>query len=164
LYSKSFAKSFKESICQDSSNSLPSGQTIFEQLSKQIAYEFTKDISPSYSYIEVEVIDDEDIDLTPMEEKMFENSLKLMERKNIKLANELLYKLTQETQNKSASIMYNLAVTYEYLEDLDSANKFYQLAKEITLKDEMDENILKESSRIQKALENKKKAMRQIER
>jgi tetratricopeptide (TPR) repeat protein len=162
LYTNSFTKQRQFSKCRDESRTIPSKQSIFENLSASIAQDFVKAISPNYEYIHLELLEDEDIDFTSKQEDMLENALKLIELHDIKSANSLLQKLTNQTQNKSATVLYNLGVTYEYLEDLNNANRYYQLAKEITLEGELDENIVKAANRITKAIANQKKALRQI--
>lgn len=162
IFSKTFVKSTSTNRCSDSMKSLSSKQSIYELLSKSIAQEFVSYIAPKYKYLSLELLEDEDIDYTDIQENMLENSLKFIELKDIESANELLEKLVSSTQYQSSTALYNLGVTYEYLGMLDKALEVYEKAKNITFLNDMDENIIKAVSRIKKSIENKNKAQMQI--
>lgn len=162
IFSKNFVKNTSQNRCSDSTKSLSSKQTIYELLSQNIADEFVTYISPRYKYLSLTLIEDEDIDYTNTQENMLENSLKLIELKDIKIANKLLVRLVNSTKYQSSTALYNLGVTYEYLGELNKALSVYEKAKNITLLDDMDENIIKAVTRIKKSIEDKNKANEQI--
>jgi len=128
-----------------------------------IAKEFVALISPSYRYVSLELIDDEDIDYTKSQKRMLKNALKLIELKDLTTANMLLEKLVSSTQSKSATALYDLGVTYEYLGKLNQALKVYKKAKMITLMNDMNKNIIQAVNRIKKAIKNKAIASKQID-
>lgn len=163
IFSKTFVKSTSQNRCSDSSSSLSSKQIIYEMLSRNIADEFVSFIAPSYKYLSLVLIEDEDIDYTNTQENMLKNSLKLIELKDIKSANTLLLKLVNSTKYQSSTALYNLGITYEYMGELHRALNMYQKAKNITLLNDMDENIINAVIRIKKSIDDKNKVNKQIE-
>lgn len=162
IFSKRFDSSNVQRQCSDRAINLLSKDVIFELLAKDIAKKFVSYIAPKYKYLSIELIEDEDIDYTKVQEKMLKNSLKLIELKDIKEANSLLQKLVTSTNSKSSTALYNLAVTYEYLDQYPKAQIAYKKAKDITLLDDMNKLIIKANKRIKKVIQDRDKAISQI--
>ncbi len=163
IFSKTFLKETSQKVCVDSSKSLASKQSVYELLAKSIADEFVSYISPSYRYLSLTLIEDEDIDYNDTQEKMLENALKLIELKDIVSANELLKKLVNSTAFQSSTALYDLGVTYEYLGELEKAFEVYQKAKNITMQNDLDENIINAVNRIKRSISDSKLAKQQID-
>ncbi len=163
LYSHNFNKQKVLKDCNDYNKELPPPHSIYSILSNEIANDFLREISPSYQYFTVVLIEDEDIDYNNTEERILENSLKLIELNHLQKAKRLLNKLVLSTRSKSSTALYNLGVVNEGLGALDEAYIFYKKAESITLVNDLDENILNAVKRIEKSLINNKKAMWQID-
>ena len=163
IFSRTFIRTATQQNCQDQKTHILPAQSIYESLASSIAKEFVALISPSYRYVSLELIDDEDIDYTKSQKRMLKNALKLIELKDLTTANMLLEKLVSSTQSKSATALYDLGVTYEYLGKLNQALKVYKKAKMITLMNDMNKNIIQAVNRIKKAIKNKAIASKQID-
>jgi len=162
IYSNNFEKQKVIKDCNDYNIELPTSSSIYNVLSHEITNDFLKEVSPSHHYFTVVLLEDEDIEYTDLEEKLLENSLKLISLNYLKKAEVLLKKLVLSTKSKSATALYNLAVVNEGLGKLNEAHSLYKKAENITMLNELDENILNAVKRIEKSLINNKKAMRQI--
>jgi len=162
LYSKNFENQKVIKDCNDYSAELPTTFSIYNLLSHEIANNFLKEISPSIHYFTVVLLEDEDIGYTDLEEKLLENSLKLISLNHLQKAEILLSKLVLSTKSKSSTAIYNLAVVKEGLGKLNEAYSLYKKAENITMINELDENILTAVKRIEKSLINNKRAMQQI--
>ena len=163
IFSKSFSKNSSQFRCEDENIQLYTKQYMYEKLAKTIAKEFVSYISPNYRYIQLPLIDKEDIKYNNQQSNMLKKALKLIDMKDIEGANQILQNLVKSTKRKSATALYNLALTYEYLEDLQKAALNYQMAKNITLLNDMNEDIIFSANRIKKVIDNQNKALRQIE-
>jgi hypothetical protein len=162
IYSQNYIKVKQLKKCNDYSKSIPPKQLIYDQLSKSIANEFVETITPTYKYFKVTLLEDEDIDYTIYQENLLENSLKLIELGSIDEANALLQKLVYSTKSKSYVALYNLAVTFESLGQLDSAYNAYKKAKLLSLQNKVIEEIINSVQRIQLLIQSKKEAEKQI--
>ena len=163
IYSRNFEKQKVLKYCNDYNTKLPKSHNIYHLLSNAIANDLVKEISPTYQYFTVVLIKDEDIEYTNSQEKMLENSLKLIELNYLVKAKLLLEELVLSTKSKSATALYNLGVVCEGLDDLNKAYTLYKKAENITILNNFDENIISAVKRIEKSLLNNKKAMRQID-
>ena len=164
ILGKDFSASTYQQKCSDESNFLSSDGIIFSSLGKNIASDFVSFIAPSYTTTQVELLEDEDIDYSSKESKLLKNGLKLIELNDIQSANEIFMQLVESTKLKSETALYNLAVSYELLGMLDSADVYYTRAKNMTLKNDMNETIIKASKRIKTAIEKQKLAQAQIKK
>lgn len=162
IFTKNFVSSIKQSRCSDDSTPLQSDAVVFQTLASNIANQFVSLISPSYKTTSVEMLEDEDIEYTSEQSKLLENALKLVELNEIQGANEILIDLVEYTNFKSETALYNLAVTYELMGMLDSADVYYQRAKKITLRNNMTEPIILAAKRIKKAIKKQNLAQKQI--
>jgi len=162
IYTENFTKQSVIKNCQDKNNKVPNSEAIYSNISKNIANDFVSKITPSYQYFRVTIIEDEDIDYTNQEEKLLENSLKLIELNHMEKANQLLKELVSSTKSKSSTALYNFGVTSEALGDLELAYKSYQKAESISMNNEINEDIMFAVKRVKNSLTNRKKAMKQI--
>ncbi len=162
VFANTYGESAKYSHCSDDSGVLPSKKEVNTKLAGRIAQDLIKDIAPSYIYFSVTLLEDPDIDYSDREEKIFENSLMLIENKRIEKANELLKTLNTSLQNRSYVALYNLAVTEEALGNMDEAYNLYRKAEDLSLMNEPNEEIMKAVKRAQKSLKEQKKAKKQL--
>lgn len=163
LYSKNYFNSTSYSKCSDDYEIVPNRSSVYNILSNNIAQEFVSTISPSYIYIKVTLLDDADIEYTKEQEKLLENSLKLIELSHIIKANILLKKLVSSTQEKSYVALYNLAVTYESMGNLEQALSLYLKAQSISLTTDVVEEIFHALKRVKRSIDDRKKADIQIQ-
>ncbi|MEA2017886.1 MAG: CsgG/HfaB family protein [Campylobacterota bacterium] len=162
IYSENFTKQSVIKNCEDKNSRVPNKQNIYSDISKSIADDFVSKITPSYQYFRVTLIENEDIDYTDEEEKLLENSLKLIELNHMEKANQLLKELVVSTKSQSSTALYNFGVTNEALGYLDTAYSLYKKAEKISMKNEINEDIIFAVKRIKNSLTNRKKAMKQI--
>ena len=162
IYSKNFHKQKVLKDCNDYKIELPPRNTVYNIISNEIANEFLQDISPSYEYFQVVLIDDSDIDYTDNQEKILDNALKLIEFNHLSKAELLLSRLVSSTKSKSSTALYNLGVVKEALGKLKEAYTLYKKAENISMLNNLDKNIMKAVQRIEESLVNNKRAMRQI--
>ncbi len=162
LYSNNFTKLYKDYHCEDRASNIESQNKIFVDLSNEIANDFIKTIAPSYTYTQVELLDDEDIHYNDNNQQLLKNSIELIENNNIQEANELLLTLTENTNYKSYVALYNLAITYEALGNFKNAYKYITRAKDITLATHMNKDVISAYNRIKRELDSYTKASKQI--
>jgi len=162
IFTQIFESSTKQSRCSDDSTTFKSDAVVFQSLASNIAKQFVSLIAPSYKTTSVEMLEDEDIEYTSEQSKLLENSLKLVKLNEIQGANDILIDLVEYTNFKSETALYNLAVTYELMGMLDSADVYYQRAKQITLRNNMTEPIILAAKRIKKAIKKQRLAQKQI--
>lgn len=161
IYQRDFNKHKEIKRC-DYHGSIKSKYQVFKSMANSIADELIKDITPTYVYYNVEVIDKSDIDLNDKQNNLFKQAIKSIEDKNIKLANSIFKKLTFLTKHKSYAILYDYGLTFESLEDLEQALLFYKKAKSVSLEAQGNKNILSAITRVNKSLVNRQKAKKQI--
>jgi tetratricopeptide (TPR) repeat protein len=128
IFGKNYNQESEISKCKDEVKVLPKSIEVYQKLAKQISNDILIDLAPSYINRKVVVLDDLDIDLSSQNEKGFENALELLEKNRIDKANMVLYRLNREINNKSFVILYNLAITYESLGNLQEAYELLQKA------------------------------------
>lgn len=162
LFKENYNKQKTIKKCSDQSTTIAHPQSIFTNLGKQITYNFVSNIAPSYINQSVVLLDDEDIDYNDTEENLLENGLKMLKHNHIKESQAIFQKLVNSTKSKSSTALYNLAVTYEYFNNLDKASILYKKAYEISILNEIDENILLAIKRVEKNILNKNIANKQI--
>ncbi len=162
LYNETFSKEKLIESCNDRSKIVPHEKVVYEELSKKIADDFVSNISPSYYYFQVVLIEDEDIHYTWEQEKLLENGLKMIELDRINKAKIIFDKLVLSTSSKSSTALYNLALCEELLGNFEAAYKSYLKAEDIAMLDEVNEDISKAVKRVKKTLVDKQKAMNQI--
>lgn len=162
IYSKSYLKSVSLKRCMDDNSYVPTTQSIFEQMAKNIAYEFVSEISPTYEYLKVSLKEKPDTDYTSNEEKLLKNGLKLLELNEIKKANEIFARLVESTNSKSVTALYNYGLTQEFLGEYEVALESYKKAENITFEDEIDEDIVLALKRVEKSMDDKNKAYNQL--
>ena len=134
------------------------------KLASYIAKDILNDISPHYEYYKLEIIKDlnENLKYTSLQEDRFKNSVKQIEDKQLLLAQNNLFKLNREFKNKSWEVLYNLAITYEALYNLEKAKNYYIMAFEEAIKEEDKTFINYSIKRVQNNLEQKIKAKSQL--
>lgn len=134
------------------SHLLPSKQEYNTQLAQRIAQRVLKDLAPYYKTMKVSVLEDVDIDLTKIQKQHFENALELLDQERFSAAKLLLETLNHETKGISYVILYNLALTYEALQDITLAHTLYQEAEIKSLSYGIIEEISNAIIRTEKAL------------
>lgn len=102
--------------------------------------------------MKVSVLEDVDIDLTKIQKQHFENALELLDQERFSAAKLLLETLNHETKGISYVILYNLALTYEALQDITLAHTLYQEAEIKSLSYGIIEEISNAIIRTEKAV------------
>lgn len=104
---------------------------IINQLAENISQEVINDISPHYVNFNIPImdeLDDEVIKYSENEKIEFNRIVELLENKTISKAKKALEKF----DSKSVEAMYNLALIYEYENQLENAHKLYKKALTLT--------------------------------
>jgi len=83
IYADSSSKSSSFSHCRDDSRILPSKDSVAQRLAVLIANEFTYKLTPNYTYFEVELLDDPDLDYDDTQETLLESSLEYIEHNRL---------------------------------------------------------------------------------
>ena len=101
-----------------------------QDLARQIAKDIIRDISPSYIYFDIEIIDDlkdiqEKFTYTKEQKEEFKKAVKMLENRNLESAKDIFATLDKETQGQSIESVYNLALIFEAQNELEIANKLY---------------------------------------
>lgn len=143
--------------CGSEIYNLPSKKEINTALAYRVARKVLKDIAPSYVNFNVTLLDDLDIKLSEQQEKDFENALKLLSKNRIEKAQSILSKLNSQTSSRSYVILYNLGVTKEASGQTIEAQKLYKKAEDISLRNEVEDEITKAIKRIENNLEEENK-------
>jgi len=104
------------------------------KLAQDIADQFISDITPRYSYYKIDIIDDIDIKLTTQQKTKFEKAKDAIKNSNLTLAKNILEDLNKQTQNQSYTLLYNLALVSEALDDIYTANSLYKKASLLNIK------------------------------
>ena len=141
LFSKTYDKSSHENVCFDYSPYPFYGNSsdkyrINSKIADEIAQDIVDDISPHYVYYNINIIeelDDKNTLYNKAHKKRFENSVDLLESKNLDLAFVELEALNKELNNQSFEVIYNIALIYEANNKLEIANKLYIQARSLTL-------------------------------
>lgn len=157
LFLKNYEEKTTYSKCFDQSYILPSKQSENSKLAKLIAKRIIKDIAPSYEYFSATLLDSPDINYTKENENLLENALTLIENNRIEKASLLLNILNNNTHYKSYVSLYNYALTREVLGELELALKYYKQAEDISIKNDMNDEIFKAILRVENSLKEKRK-------
>lgn len=158
LFSQNYVENDSITYCNMNSNYFPSKQEHNAYLAQLIAQRILKDIAPHYVTFKVALLEELDIDTTKEVTKQFENSLELLSQGRFDKAQSLLEELNVKTRNESYVILYNLALCYEALNQIEQANVLYQKAEDISLRKEIVEEISEAIVRTTKNIEEYKKA------
>ncbi len=163
IFAKSFSKNSKETHCADDNKVLPSKESVNTKLASEIANNLITIIAPSYVYFSVTILDDEDVDFEKDQSKQFKVALELIKNDRISKANEILKGLSNSLQNKSYTILYDLALTEEALGNIYQAYELYTNAENIALKNgEVIEEISMALKRVQQNIKEYEQAQKQI--
>ncbi|WP_072680718.1 tetratricopeptide repeat protein [Arcobacter sp. LA11] len=138
---------------------------INSQLSKLIAQDIIKDISPHYIFQNITIIeklDENNSFYKQIDKKEFENIVELLDNGNIDISQRKLYRLNEILEYNSYEVFYNLALTYEANNQLKKAKDYYIEARELCNKPDDLKLIDTAIKRTQKHLEDKIKAKSQL--
>lgn len=175
VFSKTYDKSARENVCYDNYHSsypfMPShlnsqrdSYLANSQIASEIAQEIINDISPSYIFFNIEIID-ELIDnpiYTKDHKKRFETAVSYLEKRDFEVAKSIFVSLDDELQGRSFEVAYNLALIFEANDSLEIANKLYIAAETLTNIPKYKSLIYYGIERTNINLENKIKAKSQI--
>lgn len=163
IYQNKYDKTYKQTKCSNDFLRELSSFQIYTKLVQDIAYDFVQTISPVKEYHSIEVIDDEDIDYSDAAESLLEKGIILLEMDDYINANRIFSQLANLTEYKSSTALYNLALTFEAMGNLEQANKFYTQAKDINLQsNDLNKVIIQAAQRIQNKIDKNAKALEQI--
>ena len=143
LFAKSYLKSKYEDRCYEHFynhfSMIRNKQETNKNLAKKIAVEFVKDISPKYEYLKLDIIEKiESIKIADNINENFENGVELLEQNKAIGANELFLKINENLKHKSWEVLYNLALSFEALNNIDKALYFYEKASQIVKEQNQD--------------------------
>lgn len=100
------------------------------KIAREIAYRVLNDISPHYVYQNIILIDElKDKNYGENIENEFEFIIELLDNQKIELAKTRLIDLESKITYPSHEILYNLALTYEFSNELSKAKEYYEEAK-----------------------------------
>lgn len=152
-----FTQTYKENDTLSSCDGafLPSKEQHNTYLANLIAKKISKDLAPHYQTKYVTLLDELDISVSDNQELQFENALALLKQERYVTANEILQQLNFETNEQSLVILYNLALSYEALNEIEKANKLYIKAEQKSLKIGVIEEISEAIVRTQKTMHEK---------
>ncbi|RXJ59969.1 tetratricopeptide repeat protein [Candidatus Marinarcus aquaticus] len=140
IFSERYLEEDTQSACGSERTLLDSKSTRNAVLAQRIAKKVLKDIAPSYRTFSVILLEEMDQEMTTSQENRFENALKMLQNNHYSEAQELLMQLHREIPN-SYVVLYNLALSYEALNNLDEALKFYVQAEKLAIEKELPEEI-----------------------
>ncbi len=162
LYLGNFSATHSTTKCSNNPYGQASNRKVFSKLKKQVVSDFIRIIAPSYTYTTFTLLDDPYIKYSSKEEALLENALDLIKNKQIKEANTLLQELVILTKNKSYIALYNLALSHEALNQLNSAHRYYLKAKEIMFNEDTKEELSSSLKRVKESIKNKTLATKQL--
>lgn len=162
IYADSSSKSSKFSHCKDDSRVLPSKESVAQRLAVSIASDFTYKLTPYYTYFEVELLDDPDLDYDDTQETLLESSLEYIEHNRLNKAENLLKRLVDSTSQQSYVAFYNLGLVKEAQGDYEKAKLYYEKADNLTI--EPVESVDKAYLRINSIIDKHKQTSQQMNR
>ena len=163
IFTNTYLKSKKYTHCMDDKNILPSKNKINTKLANLISSDIIHDIAPSYINFKVKLLDSIDIDITSNQKNKFKIAIKMIELNRIKKANKILKDLNTQLNSKSVVILYDLAITYESLGNLNIAYNLLKRAEDIAIsKSNVIEEISIAIKRIETNIKEKHKAKEQM--
>ncbi len=134
IYSDSLSRSATYKHCRDDSRPLPSKDSVAQRLAFSIANDFTYKLTPHYSYFEVELLEDPDLDYTDAQELLLDNALEYIKHNRLDKAQRLLVELIDSTIQQSYVAFYNLGVVKEAQGQYEKARSYYEKADNLTIK------------------------------
>lgn len=134
IYTHAYNKQGSWSVCTDSYSQLPSPSSIWSKQANLIASQFIHSITPSYSYREIELLDEPDIKYDSQQKKLLKSGLEFIESNNLKKAEDFLSQLVFKTHSKSYVANYNLGVVKEAKGEYQKARQLFTLAEDILQK------------------------------
>jgi len=164
LYSKNIAIPYSNYQCGTDRYSNPfSKNNILEKINRSIVYNFVKKILPKTVKRTVELIDEPDIEYNSYNKELLENSIDFISKNRNDKAKTLLYKLIDNTKEKSFVPFYNLGVIFETEGNLKKASELYNKADSLTIKsnDALDTAIqrikmdIKDKNKLNSQMKNK---------
>lgn len=174
-FSKTYDKSARENVCYDNYfssypfmpshlNSQQDSHMANSQIASQIAQEIINDISPSYIFFNIEIIDELENNpiYTKDHKKRFETAVNYLEKRDFEVAKSIFVSLDDELQGQSFEVAYNLALIFEANDSLEIANKLFIEAEKLTSIPKYKSLIYYGIQRTNINLENKIKAKSQI--
>jgi curli biogenesis system outer membrane secretion channel CsgG len=160
IYADNITRNYNGNSCT-SSNTLSKGQAL-ENLSNIVAKDFVYKLTPHYVYFNVELLDSVEFELSDLQEREFDASLKYIEAGRYDKAEKIMTKLNASLNGKSYVVAYDLGVIKESRAKFDEAKQLYKLADDNMLEpiDAINRAVL----RIDKLISDKDKANKQINR
>lgn len=139
---------------------LSKGQAL-NRLTSEVAIEFVRKLTPHYTYLSVELLDEIELDnVTSSQEDTFEYALEYIKAGRMDKADKLLQRLLDEVNGKSYVVAYVFGVVKEARGNLEEARKMYKMADDLTVKPV--EEINSALDRIDDSISKREEAKRQI--
>ena len=163
IFSNIYYKQKKHTHCSDDNHKLPSKNYVNTNLANSIANNIVLDIAPSYVYFTATLLDSLDTDVSSKQKANFKLALKMIDLKRITKANKMLLSLDNQLHHKSYVVMYDLAITYEALGELNKALSLLKDAQNIALyKNKVIEEIASSISRVSKNISEQSRTAKQL--
>lgn len=131
IYADSISKSAVYRHCLDDARILPSKELIAQKLAESIADSFTYKLTPHYSYVNVALLEEPDLDYSENQELILKSSLDYIKQNRYDKAEKLLISLIDSTNRQSYVPFYNLGVIKEVQGDYIKAKEFYEKADDL---------------------------------
>ncbi|WP_201352701.1 CsgG/HfaB family protein [Hydrogenimonas urashimensis] len=160
LFADTLKRSRHWNRCFDSSTHIPTKGEALDLLANEIADHFIQRLTPHYTYHEVELLEEPDIDYSAEEKKLLKNALTFIEHGRYDKAEQLLGELLRSTGEQSYVAAYDLGVVKETKGELEAARSLYLLADRNC--PEPNETIDAAIVRIQQSIRAKESALKQM--
>lgn len=132
IYADDMVRSSTFYQCRGDTRTLPSKESVAQDLAASMAESFTYKLTPHYKYFNVELLEKPDLDYTDEQEDLLENALKYIEHNRYDKASALLTELVDSTGQQSYVAFYNLGVVKEAQGNYDKARLYYERADNLT--------------------------------
>ena len=159
IFSHTYTKKTTKTNC---SNYMFNDKIVFYDLAQQLALNFVNDISPSYHFYDIILLDKADIEYSANQQHILKKGIKLIKNHNYDDAYILFQELVKKTQYNSYVALYNLAIVTQIKFGIQKAIKYYKLAKNIAIKTDMNDIVIQAYIKAQDMLSKHNKAIKQI--
>lgn len=162
IHTNTYNESGSWSSCTDDSYTvIPNPSQIWNRQANNIANQFVREITPNYSYREVELLDEPDIKYSKSQKELLSSGLAFIENNNLKKAEDFLKQLVFETHSRSYVANYNLGVIKEANGDYNKAKQLFTLAENLLKKP--NDTVSGALNRINYVISKNKTAQQQLQ-
>jgi len=161
IFTHNYEKNNSWLTCRDQYyDSISEPEEVWARQTNQIANEFIREITPTFSYREIKLLDNPKINYSNKEEKLLVKGLDFIKKEKIEKADKVLSKLVFETKSQCFVALYNLGVVKESQAEYVKAKQLYILTNAL-LKSSND-TVNEALERINIVIYNNDKAQKQL--